>query len=118
MDENVKFEGAKIAIGGRDFIVPPLTFKQLRRLKERIESLKEATLKPGDLSGEQLDAMAEIIHAALSRNYPELTREDLEDLLDLGNLGPMIKAVMGQSGFVQGGKEAESGQTGTRSTAK
>jgi hypothetical protein len=35
----------------------------------------------------------------LIRNYPELTKEELVDLIDLGNMSALIKAAMRTSGL-------------------
>jgi hypothetical protein len=96
-------DGVKIKLGGKDYIVPPLSFKRLKNLKPEMEVIK--TVAPQtELTDDQIEAMIRIIHAAISRNYPDLKEEDLFDLLDLGNIGKITAAVMGQSGFEQRGE--------------
>ena len=48
-----------------------------------------------------MDCIVDVVHAAVIRNYPALTKEEVEDLIDLGNAAVIIKAVMGQSGLVR-----------------
>ncbi len=92
-------EGVVIRIAGRDWTVPALTFRQLRRLQPQIELL--ATI--GTVATpEQIAAVSEIVHAALSRNYPSLTAEDVEEMLDLGNAARVISAILRGSGLNAG----------------
>ena len=58
---------------------------------------------------EQMQGVCEIVHAALSRNYDDLTIEQVEDIIDLRNAGAVIQAVMGQSGLTQS-KDAAPGE--------
>ena len=89
-------EGVKINLGGREFVAPPLNFKALRLLTPKLGLL--ATM--GDVpTGEQIDVVIDVVLAALSRNYPDLTRDDLEALLDLANLATALTAIMGASGL-------------------
>jgi len=92
-------EGVTIRIAGRDWMVPALTFKQLRRLQPQIELL--ATIGAA-ATPEQIAAVSEIVRAALSRNYPELTTDDVEEMLDLGNAARIIGAILRGSGLNSG----------------
>lgn len=96
-------DGVKIKMGGREWEVPALSFKQVRRLAPQIDAL--SSLSTSTISEEQMAGICTIVHAALSRNYPEVTLDQVEDFMDLRNAGPTILAVMGQSGF-----EAKSGE--------
>lgn len=94
-------DGIKIKMAGKEYVVPPLNFKQLRTLKPKIESLNNLAGVPDDA---QFDAVVEIVHAALSRNYPELSKDDVEGIIDLANLKTVIGAIMGVSGLVASGE--------------
>jgi hypothetical protein len=102
-----RFDGTKIMLGGEEFIVPPINFKQLKALKEDIVAMK-------DTSADNNERMIRVIHAALSRNY-ELTIDQVEEMIDLGNIMAVTQAVMGGSGFqkTMEGILAGSGQSGT-----
>lgn len=105
-----KFDGTKVTIGGEEYIVPPLSFKQLKALKEDIVAMKDRT-------ADNNERMIRVIHAALSRNYPELTIDQVEEMIDLGNIMEITQAVMGGSGFAKTMGEilAGIGQSGTLS---
>ena len=94
-------DGVLINIGTKTYTVPPLNFKRLRLLKPEIELLAGVSGAP---SAEQMDAMIQIIHSALERNYPELSKEDVEEMLDLGNAPKVLNAIMGVAGFQASGE--------------
>lgn len=93
--------GVTVNLGGEDFVVPPLNFKALRALQPKLALIDGIAGRPTD---EQMDALVETVHMALQRNYPDLTREKLEDILDMGNAPPAIRAIMGASGLAQQGE--------------
>jgi len=101
--------GIKIQMGGQEWQVPPLTLGQLRRLQPLIAQLT---------SGETLqvmEAVCELVAAALSRNYPDMTPDKAADLIDLGNRASVIDAVMGSSGMQLGEAAAVAGNSGEQS---
>ncbi len=89
-------EGAKVTMGGKDWIVPSLSFRQVKNLLPKISSIPASAAV---LSPDQMEVVTEIVQAALSRNYPEVSAEDVEDMLDLRNAQSILLAVMGQSGL-------------------
>jgi translation elongation factor EF-4 len=98
---DVPFEGVPQKMGGKIWIIPALSFKQLKQLRERIAKLN---VEGDDISDESIEAASLIVHAALSRNYPQLTVEEVEDLIDMRNLKAVIEATMGIAGLVRTGE--------------
>jgi len=92
--------GLVVAMGGEDWIVPPLTLGQLRRLMPKVRQLTEIGASMGEA---QIAVLIEIVAAALQRNYPEMTPEKVENLLDLGNASVVLNAVLTGSGLKPGG---------------
>ena len=88
--------GVTITMGGRDWLVPPLTLGQLRRLMPRVRQLTEID---ASMSEVQIGVLVENVVAALQRNYPDATAEIVENLLDLGNAGAVLNAVLTGSGL-------------------
>jgi hypothetical protein len=88
--------GVTVTMGGRDWLVPPLTLGQLRRLMPRVLQLTEID---ASMSEVQIGVLIEIVAAALQRNYPDATAEMVENLLDLGNAGTVLNAVLTGSGL-------------------
>jgi hypothetical protein len=91
-------DGISVRLGGDEFIVPALTFRQLRTLLPKLDRLQDPGAR---FDAAQLDAVVDIAHAALGRNYPDLTREDLEDRLTFADVPNVIAAVLTGSGLSQ-----------------
>jgi hypothetical protein len=83
-------------MGGQDWMVPPLTLGQLRRLMPKVRQLTEIGASMGEA---QIAVLIDIVTAALQRNYPEMTPDKVEDLLDLGNASAVLNAVLTGSGL-------------------
>lgn len=92
--------GVPVAIGGHDWTVPPLTLGQLRRLMPKVRQLTEIGASMGE---EQIGVLVDIVTVALQRNYPDMTPEKVENLLDLGNAATVLNAVLTGSGLKSGG---------------
>ncbi len=103
-----KHEGITLKLGGEEYVVPPLSLGQVKRLFPVIEKMQSASD-----TVDKFSSLVAIAHAALSRNYPELKFEEVEELVDMGNFKTVMDAVMGASGFLRGGAPAGSVQTGT-----
>lgn len=97
-------EGIKVKLGTVDFTVPPLTIKALRLLGPKFTALQKAA-GAGDIaaltSPEHLDTILEVAHASIVRNHPDVTKDELEGLIDLTNLKPLFLAICGQSAMQQ-----------------
>lgn len=93
---NVRFAGQKIQLGDQEFIVPPLALGAVKELLPRIQQLRSIDGIP---SAEDLDTIVDTVHAAVARNYPDITRAALLEMLDLGNIKALFPMIMGRSGF-------------------
>jgi hypothetical protein len=102
-------EGITISLGGKDYIVPPLNLHGVKARETDIELISntgDAAASPFGI--ERLSAICRIAHSALARNYPDMRQEQLEDMIDLGNAGDLIEAVLGVSGLTKhSGGEAD-----------
>jgi hypothetical protein len=88
--------GVTIAMGGRDWLVPPLTLGQLRRLMPKVRQLTDIGASMSEM---QIAVLVEIVATAMQRNYSEATPEMVENLLDLGNASTVLNAVLTGSGL-------------------
>ena len=98
-------DGVNIRMGGKTFYVPPLNFKRVRALREKLVAI--STIKEVVPTDVQMKLIAECVHSAVERNYPDMSFKELEDLLDLGNVPIVLKAIMGASGY----EERQAGET-------
>ena len=100
-DPNIDVSAArKVALGGHEFFVPPLSLRQILAIADYVPKLTEA----GNGS-EQRAAMVDVVWQGLRRAHPGLTRDELLDLpIKLAELAEAANAVIAQSG---GEKPAE-----------
>lgn len=98
-------DGMPIEIGGKKYTLPPLGLAGLKKtaaLRSTYGSLSEE---------EQLDALLEMVHAALVRNYPDLTLDEVKDRIhayEVTNLQGVLPALFEKSGLRKRG-EAQKG---------
>lgn len=102
-EREVKWPGAKIALGDRFFIVPPLSIGQLETYKELI--LRARTMSDHD---SMIECMP-LLLSAFNRNYPELTSEALKDVVDLASFNNITLALFNISGINEPEQEGEAG---------
>jgi hypothetical protein len=75
---------------GQTYVVPSLNFRQLQDLEPQLKNV----LRPAiTMEAAERADMLTVFHAALSRNYPELTVEQLGDLVDLEAAGELAFAI-------------------------
>lgn len=105
MDQNrtidmPQYEGVPVTLNGREYLIPPLNFKQLRVLLSQQKLAKIADLAQGGVpSLEQLETLVEVSYSAFKRNYPSISMDDFEDMIDLGNVASVFQAVVNISGL-------------------
>lgn len=100
-------DGVAINLGGFSLIVPSLNLRQIKALTPDIKKM-EAEKDQAKL----FTAQVKIIREALRRNYPEITAEEIEDIVDMNTVEEVILAVMGQkkAEVVTGGKATPAGE--------
>ncbi|MGS0922131.1 hypothetical protein ACR30T_00235 [Neisseria gonorrhoeae] len=101
----VRIKGVTVELNGADYVIPPIALGALEQLQERIGSFDGNAADAG-----QISTVIDCAHAALKRNYPDLTREEAADLIDIGNMNEVFAAVMDVSGLKR--KEQEAAQAG------
>ncbi len=81
--------------GGKTYVVPPLSLGALERLQGKLASLSSASAT----DPESIKTVVDAAHSALKRNYPEMTRDEVAELVDLGNMHEVINCVMDVAGM-------------------
>lgn len=98
----VKHKGVKVELGGNVFIIPPIALGALEQLQGRLAKFT------GDVQDlEQVATIIDAAYSALKRNYPAMTREDVADLIDVGNMADVFAALMDVSGLIRKAEEAK-----------
>jgi hypothetical protein len=90
-----------------------MNLKLLRKVQPKLAAMADITAA---MSLEQIDTVVDTIHGAIARNYPDVTRDEIEEMVDLGNAGAIFQAIMGISGLRRGEAEAGSQPSGAIST--
>jgi hypothetical protein len=88
--------GVWLAFGAEEYLVPPLSFKAIQSLQDRIQGMSATAGPP---SRDNMETVLDVVHASLARNYPDMTRDDVADMVDLQNYGEVLAAVLSTSGF-------------------
>jgi hypothetical protein len=96
--------GEWVDIGDESYRIPPLGFRKLRELQEKVRSLP---VNGGELSDEHMEAIVDIVHGAMERNY-DIARGQVVDMLDLGNFREVLTAVLRING---GGSQSGEAKT-------
>lgn len=93
-----KIKGVEINLSGIDFVVPPLNLVSLQMLQEKLLNFS------GGADAKSIDVVLDCAHASLKRNYPDITRDELAEIIDLGNMLELMNAIMGASGLQKVGE--------------
>lgn len=125
MDDPIRIEpkgkrgGEWITFGEEQYRVPALSFRALQELQERISGLAGLGAA-GMPTQEQMSAVVDVVHAAMVRNYPDITVDTVSDLVDIENCSDVLGAVLKIAGYRARGAGEASGEarasTGTSST--
>jgi hypothetical protein len=105
-------KAAIVELGGQEFFVPVLALRQARiavpgllKLMPRLNAI-QARIAAGDplgaslLDQDDVELMIDVVHAGLSRAYPEFSREDLLDLeAEFAQLIAALAAIARQTGL-------------------
>jgi hypothetical protein len=98
----VKIPGVTLNLAGTDWQIPPLRLGDLERMSKDLAAFDGSTV-----TGASVAVVIDATFAALKRNYPDLTRDQVADMLDVANMLEVMQAVMDISGMKR--KEIEAG---------
>lgn len=92
--------------GPREFWAAPLSCETLEDRGADFDAL----VKPDTVVGlRELRLVVDMVHAAVVRNHPDVSRDDIRKLLDVRNCGEPLEAVLKACGFEKGTKPGEAG---------
>lgn len=91
-----KFEGIEFDFGGGVvYTIPPLAMGDLMKMSPQVKALQ------GTPEADALTCATvciDVVHLALIRNYPKLSRDDVGALINLSNAVPAIQCAMDING--------------------
>ncbi len=94
--------GEWVTLGEEAYRIPPLGFRAVQELADDVASLQTMGARP---TPEQMAVVVRIVHAAIVRNYPDMTAPQVDDMLDIGNYQQVLGAVLSIGGFTKGRAE-------------
>lgn len=92
--------GTVIDLGGQRWVLPPANVTTMQFHAEFFKSAAKGGELDAEAAFDQLPVIADIVYRSLKRNYPEVTEEQVQDAVDLGNMGELMQAVFQSSGLV------------------
>lgn len=116
-------DGKILKIGEKEYIVPPMNFKTLKKVLPKVSSWDKTDFKGPEATMDIISKFSEIILLALQRNYPDLTLDELEEHLTMKEINPIVEIVLEVSGLSRLGEKnpvaekAEKDSNGEISTA-
>lgn len=114
MTSVVKVKGVPFDFGECVLVIPPLSLGAYEQLQQQLSEL------PVDQREASYTSTAiDTVHAALLRNYPDMTREEVGNLMDFSNMQGAMECTMDVAGLKRKAAEAEHGKTpGESSTGR
>lgn len=98
-------DGKSVVIGGREFVVPRMRVLTYERVMLAFEDLEKSE---GDANGvRRLGALCGAILEILSRNYPELTLDEVKGLVDVSEIDETLSTLMTAAGRKERKPEGE-----------
>ncbi|WP_394788770.1 hypothetical protein [Rhodoferax sp.] len=81
--------------GGRVYTIPPLSIGALQLLQSKLADIESASV----LEPRSVVTIVQAAHAALHRNYPDITVAEVGELVDLGNMYDVMECVLDVAGM-------------------
>jgi len=91
-----KFEGIEFDFGGgRVYTIPPLAPHDLQKMQPQVKTL-QATIQTNPIAC--VGVCIDVVHVALVRNYPKLTRAALAPLMNADNAHRAVQCALDVDG--------------------
>lgn len=90
--------GTVLAIDGKDWYFAPLSLGALELLLPKLQNFNE----------QDLGTVIDVAHKSLKRNYPEITRTEVADMIYMDQLQDVMGAVMSVTGLKASSKDEPS----------
>lgn len=100
----IKVKGIPFPFGDLTLVIPPLSLGAMEQLQDRLAGMDEDLTSP-----EYVGTVIDTLHAALKRNYPDMTRADVADMIDLENMQEAMSCAMDVGGLKRKALEAAKG---------
>ena len=86
-------KGIDMELGGKVWTIPPLNLGALEGLEARLQNFT------GGLDAASISLVLDAAFMALRRNYRDISREQVAEIVDVANMEAVMEAVMDVSGL-------------------
>jgi hypothetical protein len=90
-----KYDGVGVYMDGKEWVIPALSVRQFR---QHYQTLLDSDITPENYPMKMAERIS-IVLAAMQRNYPEITEEQLLDMIDLRSFLTIWLAIQSASGL-------------------
>ena len=87
--------GTALAIDGKDWYFAPLSLGSLELLLPKLQTFTD----------NDIGTVIDVAHKSLKRNYPDITREEVADMIYMDQLQDVMATVMSVTGLKASGKD-------------
>jgi adenine deaminase len=102
--------GTEILLGGKQRVLAPLNAAAVKQFREKINAVFVGSLP-------DIEFVSVLAYHSLKRNEPEIKQEEVDEMIDYGNLIQVWEALMNVSGLaVEAGKMAARVQAAMQAT--
>ncbi len=85
----VRNRGTPVEIGGKTYVLPPITLAAIEKRGQLVAQLIEGKLAPM-----QLGVVSELVTESLARNYAGIDREEIANNIDIVSMNELMSALM------------------------
>lgn len=97
-------DGEQITLGGTEYTLPPLPLRPMAKVQP-------VMARTTDIYAEEyIEAFTFGLWASLKLNYPDITREQVENNVYVTNALPLMQAFMRVNGFIAKAADAPAGE--------
>jgi hypothetical protein len=97
--------------GGRVYMIAPLSLGALQLMQDRLAALPTLS----SIDPVAVKTMIEAAHLALQRNYPDITVQEVGELLDVSNIADVYECLLDAAGVRRKAQEADRGNARAKS---
>lgn len=94
-----KKEGITIQLDDREFTIPVISGKGIKKIKRLIMSSKE-TLFDSQFSQKQIALIADVAYIGLREAHTGIALEQVKSILDASNADSVLKVILEQAGIL------------------
>lgn len=94
----ISLPGKEMSLGGQQRVLAPLNAAAVKQYRDAIKNVFVGQLP-------DIELVSTLAYSSLKRNYPDVTQEQVDDMIDYGNLFDVWETLLNLSGLaVSAGK--------------